>query len=126
MQTAGDISNPVHRYHSNQMTQLYNTRRVSSAVYSQILRMSECVIASQALDHISFLQELQRLHACDGHQSANNAEVSPADAHHCLALVYPDRKSALSLPQAVETLIRFAALSMHSLHVHQEEQSIGD
>jgi hypothetical protein len=44
------------------------------------LRMSECVIASQALDHTSFLQELQRLHACDGHRSANNAEVSPADA----------------------------------------------
>jgi hypothetical protein len=65
MRAAGDISNPVHRYHSNQMTQprYIQHPRASSAVYSQILRMSECVIASQALDHTSFLQELQRLHA---------------------------------------------------------------
>jgi hypothetical protein len=41
--------------------------------------------------------------------------------HHCHAPVYLDRKSSLSLPQAVETLIRFAALSMHSVHVYQEQ-----
>ena len=82
MHAAGDISNPAHRYHSNQMTQpqCIQHPQASSAVYSQILRMSECEIASQALDHTSFLQELQRLQACDGHRSANNAEVSPADA----------------------------------------------
>ena len=114
---------PVHRYHSNQMTHLYNTRRVSSAVYSQMLRMSECVIASQALDHISFLQELQRLHACDGHQSANNAEVSPSRCRTLRCSVCLDRKSSLSLPQAVETLIRFAAFSMHSLHVIRSNRS---
>ena len=45
--------------------------------------------------------------------------------HHLPCSVWLDRKSSLSLPQAVETLIRFAALSMHSFHVYQE-QSIGD
>ena len=40
---------------------------VSLRVHSQILRMSERLIASQALDHASFLQELWRPHACKEH-----------------------------------------------------------
>ena len=41
--------------------------------------------------------------------------------HHLPCSVWLDRKSSLSLPQAVETLIRFAALSMHSFRVYQEQ-----
>jgi hypothetical protein len=60
-----------------------------SEVHSQILRMSEHLIARQALDHASFLQELQRPHACEEPRSANNAEGAPAAATQSALLCTP-------------------------------------
>src|ERR1044071_5060836 len=122
MPVAGDINIQVQRVpQQSDDPAVYNTRRASSAANSQILRMSEWVIASQALDHTSFLQELQRVHAYEGHRSANNAEGLHLLPPHLPCPVCLDRKSSLSLAQAVETLIPFTALSMHSSYVCQDQ-----
>ena len=100
---------------------VYNTRRVSSAVYSQILRMSECVIASQALDHTLFCKNCSDCTRAMGIDLQIMQRYPQQMPYRLPCSVCLDRKSSLSLPQAVETLIRFAALSMHSFRVYQEQ-----